>query len=206
MWIEALIVAMIFGLGSLLGVPVAWVIGRRRRAMRFAPLDKTTIALFERREITTRTFEPIDFGPMLMKWPSEMGRVEKGVPEPDWPSQSWNDTHFGQWWRDRDGDAVSTSRRERAQPVTSERVATPRPAKKRPQRQRQTPPPQAVRQQSRPAQPRKSNTSPSGLPEPAVLKRMVDKNGLAHTVQFIMQKTGWDFRESAQFLAKIRRS
>lgn len=44
----------------------------------------------------------------------------------------------------------------------------------------------------------------SGVPSAAELEHLIATIGLAGTVQAIMQRTGWDFREAAQYLAKSR--
>jgi len=45
-------------------------------------------------------FEPLDLGPDLMRWPSEVERPSTSLPVPEWPSKSWDDPHFGAHWHD----------------------------------------------------------------------------------------------------------
>ena len=54
---------------------------------------------------------------------------------------------------------------------------------------------------SRPARPQPAGNGP---PNRAELEAMVEREGLAGTVQFIMRRTGWDFRKAAQYLARTR--
>lgn len=169
-------------------------------------------------------FEPLNFGPDVMRWPSETPWTLTTPKEVLWPSQTWNDTHFGQHWN-----------RERAPkqaiPVLEEEVSRPVGAKSV-----QDPPPDAERQkQMRAAIKRAADVAQSkaegvaeqakqavyeqveqrvesatgvqldAIPKPAELERLVGEVGLAGTVQIIMKRTNWDFRTAAQYLAKARR-
>lgn len=47
-------------------------------------------------------------------------------------------------------------------------------------------------------------SDPKAPPSAAEIDQLVTSAGLAGTVQVIMQRTGWDFREAAQYLARVR--
>jgi hypothetical protein len=42
-------------------------------------------------------------------------------------------------------------------------------------------------------------------PDEAEIDHLIATVGLAETVQAIMRRTGWEFREAAQYLSQIRR-
>jgi len=167
-------------------------------------------------------FQPLDLGPDLMCWPSEIERPSTSAPLPDWPSKSWDDPHFGVNW-------VKDTAAESEKPVAKKRtqVQRERPAKqqrKRVTRERQLPQTtaeeaffepepekvaarqiaQAKEQVKQAAHQAVSNAVGAEMPSPAELEAMVGTLGLAGTVQEIMKRTDWDFRKAAHFLAKAR--
>ncbi len=170
-------------------------------------------------------FEPVDFGPDIMKWPSENPWEVKQRPEPLWPSQTWNDTHFGQHWN-RNGQSTPPVV-SMAQETASRQTAAKAKQAKKSADQRQERMKDAVRQAAAQAQERAQQVAVQAgqaayeaaeqqfedttgvtldeIPKPAELERLVGELGLAGTVQVIMQRTNWDFRTAAQYLAKARR-
>ncbi len=77
--------------GTLVGIPLATRLARvhvwKRTALPEMPGD---------REVYRRVrFEPVDFGEDNMQWPSEVSREQHGIPERPWPSEGWDDPHFG---------------------------------------------------------------------------------------------------------------
>lgn len=73
-------------LAPLLGRVVEWASFRRPQ-----PPDLPERAANQ----VARTFQPLDLGPDPMKWPSELPNRFTPVPELPWPSETWDDPHFG---------------------------------------------------------------------------------------------------------------
>jgi hypothetical protein len=126
-------------LGTLVGIPLATRLARVHVWKRTALPDMPT-----EREVYRRVrFEPVDFGEDNMRWPSEVTRESHGIPERPWPSQSWDDPHFGQGakasreraahmaaerekdrqQRVRDRDAENAERNRRAQTLTQQQAS-----------------------------------------------------------------------------------
>lgn len=112
-------------------------------------------------------FQPVDFGPDLMIWPSEHPRPDAGRPQPPWPSAKWDDPHFGKGasaTARQQFDAADSARQEGRTATKRSEAAPPlvKPAPKqaapkqaapqaKPVQQRAAPQKQAQRQ---PAQPK----------------------------------------------------
>ncbi|MCA9494695.1 MAG: hypothetical protein KC621_32425 [Myxococcales bacterium] len=279
MLLEGVLFAAGLTLTVVLGAPVA---SRLARPNSWSWLKPPSAQVPDRPKIETpRAFSPLDLGPDPMRWPSQRPWAASPIPEPQWPSQSWDDEHFGAHWRRAGGappptpvaDVASSgsqpalwaaeeqffkldplqprlqeAERTRPEPERPVRQATPQPAarpvakpqtaqkpaqKAVTQQQRATaqqrlaaqqraaqqrPPtqrPAAQPQARKPAPAAKPATKPaqraapraaggSGVPDKAELEAMVAQIGLAATVQKIMERTGWDFRQAAQHLARIR--
>jgi hypothetical protein len=106
-----------------------------------------------------------------------------------------------------------------AQQPKAQKQASPAPAKEKGQRRRQ---PSSVDQEAERKQreialeqakteatffqeaPKAPAAAPTGVPDNAEIEHLISTVGLAGTVQAIMSRTGWDFREAAQYLARIR--
>lgn len=87
----------------------------------------------------------------------------------------------------------------------AERTRGPTRTEAQPQSQAQ---PQAQAQQARqpaPAPKQAERVVAGAPPDEAEVEHLIATVGLAGTVQAIMQRTKWDFREAAQYLARIRR-
>ncbi|MCB9687012.1 MAG: hypothetical protein H6738_22050 [Alphaproteobacteria bacterium] len=260
MLLEGALFAAGLTLTVVLGAPVA---SRLARPTTWSWLKRPVAQVPDRPRIETpRAFAPLDLGPDPMRWPSQRPWAASPIPEPQWPSQSWDDEHFGAHWRRADAAAppppvsqmapgASTpalwaaeeqffkldplqprlQEAERAEPPPPPR---PQPTAARPAKQPQAarkPAPQAQKAaqpkpQQRPQQPTATKPVPkpaarpatpkaapkaaprpasaAGVPDKAELEAMVAQIGLAATVQKIMERTGWDFRQAAQHLARIR--
>lgn len=156
-------------------------------------------------------FTPMDLGPDPMKWPSARPWGEdRATPSQEWPSKSWDDEHYGAHWRDGSysdpddaGFHVMADRRSPRRPGRRSRVAT-----KAVPAQAETPvaapaPVESVAPNTTVAP--ASTTLPARQPPgQAEIEALISQLGLAGTVQVIMQRTGWDFRKAAHFLAKTR--
>ncbi len=159
------------------------------------------------RQVVTMGFTPLDLGEDPMRWPSERP-WPPGVQQPPWPSQTWDDEHFGSFWRGANPPP--------AEPEASPQAPT---AEVPPPRKRTSPKraPERLRARSKDTRERASAPAPSPrTPDrpahlPAVkpppleeLEQLISSIGLAGTVQTIMQRTGWDFRKAAHYLARMR--
>lgn len=223
---------------SLAGIPLALRLARTHTWRGYAHRD----ARPDFHEVLSRVaFAPLDLGPDLMKWPSEIPRPSAGPTDPPWPSQTWDDPHFGARWKSAEGRARAAADlvnhgaspalavaptparpRRRSTPAPSPTAARPQPRpaaqpkppspqRAKPQRPRTpqpehrervvTPPPQRRAPAQRKAAPA---PAPQGAPAREELEHLVDTLGLAGTVKQIMQRTGWDFRKAAQYLAQAR--
>jgi hypothetical protein len=254
------------------GTPVVAALGRPQRWAwsSSAPVESGG----PRRSGHTTVFTPLDLGPDPIRWPSQREWPSSAVSQPTWPSQNWNDEHFGSHWREGrtgevqdlgfhamagrrfDGavdDAEAARRHEEAnrrrqealrrqqqqqqqqeqaradereralqrQRAMSQREPQQRSSEVARQRQQQIALEQ-MRQQAQadtppqppPRQARDLDQAPRPQPQRAVpqvqppsrdeLEALIAKVGLAGTVQSIMDRTGWDFRRAAHYLAKIR--
>jgi len=173
------------------------------------------------RRVVTVGFTPLDLGADPMQWPSERP-WPPGMPTAPWPSQTWDDEHFGSFWRGANPPPAEDAPQSSA-PRPSAAVAPPTTPPVRP-RQDPTPrsPERAARRRSslrRPTERPTNGQAPSPSPRtpdsqarlPATkpppreeLEQLIATVGLAGTVQQIMQRTGWDFRKAAHYLARVR--
>lgn len=156
-------------------------------------------------------FDPLDLGEDPLVWPSEQPerRREIDIPRLEWPSVGWDDPYFGI------NKTFDPSQLAQAPPSTlRERQSAPRPQR----RQRQQQPSSqggAVRAAAQVASraveesffepARQVRESASKIPSQAEVKRLVEQHGLASAVQHIRDRTGWDFKRAAQFLAETMR-
>jgi hypothetical protein len=170
----------------LVGVPVALALARPGRLMRRPPERTRHVPRAPRLE-AARAFAPLDLGPDPVKWPSEGAWSTPTIRQPDWPSASWNDEHFGK--------AGRAARAALAVPAVQPAPVQPHSEPQRPKRRKPLPPPPVHLIEDAP---------PHGPPDRDEVERLIAKVGLAGTVQNIMDRTEWDFRQAAQYLAKIR--
>ncbi len=232
------------------GAPLAARLARFPQIQRKrAPLDPIT----NQRMTVVRNFEPLDFGPSTLYWPSESDRVLPSFPVPPWPSANWDDPDFGRAPSESAPSAAAISeerdrrRRERAREARRQEEAdrvraqkerqarqqqaeaearAQRQAQQTARRKRQGPSPQERVQQAvrrkrqgpspqeriqraaqRPPPPATSEgSSPEGGPSPEELEALIQDRGLAGTVQYLMQRHGWDFKAAAAWIARNRKS
>lgn len=125
-----------------------------------------------------------------MIWPSNRPWSFQGPPEPDWPSASWDDPHFGRPGPDasrealHDGDASPPADQPRENAGEARQTA------------RQVAPNVKTRQGRLPP-----SQSPISLQE---LEAMVSELGLAGTVEQVMGRTGLGFKDAAKLISKVR--
>lgn len=274
-------VLLLAGLAGTLGVglPLASALASPHRWRSMWAAERGTRHERERVEVTPG-YKPLDLGPDLTRWPSERAwPTTTTLREPQWPSRSWNDEHFGSHWRNNAAGHVQdrgfhamASRAAAGSAVPASSVATPpRPPPRPPDRAERGAPQRAEatedswfqndaaplesaeetrrrateqrrrqqqsgttqdakrRQQqvaleqarkgsapkvqqrpprAAPEVPTIADPRPRGraAPERVELERLIETVGLAGTVQAIMDRTGWEFREAANYLAKIRSS
>ncbi len=95
MIIESAVLVGSFLVTAFVGVPLAGVLARPRDWLGDGKTDGPMKPDYVH---TGVGFEPLDLGPVLMSWPSEVERPSTGLPEPEWPSKGWDDPHFGAHW------------------------------------------------------------------------------------------------------------
>ena len=107
--------------------------------------------------------------------------------------------------------AREQARRQQQEAMRQQALRQQQAQQRQRQAQQKAPPPRAQRKPTPPrpqprAQAPKASTRPvaEGAPERAELEALVAEQGLAGTVQVIMRRTGWDFRQAAQYLARVR--
>ena len=103
----------------------------------------------------TTVFQPLDFGPDLMIWPSEHQRPDAGRPQPQWPSAKWDDPHFGKGasaTARQQFDAADNARQEGRPPTKRSEAAPPlvQPAAKPKQAAQAAPPATAPKEKAKP--------------------------------------------------------
>lgn len=200
---------------TLVGIPMATKLATvhvwKRPAIPDMPGERTS---FER-----AFFEPVDFGPDLVKWPSEVPRETTSMPEPPWPSAHWDDEHFGRYGDKvprpaptrRDDDAAEVRQAEKKpQKQSKKQQQQQKPAQQQQRLESRRPPPAQPAPQQPPPQPapeapRQQQRSANALPDAAQVEKMVSELGLAGTVQHLMQTQGWDFKTAAAWLGRARR-
>lgn len=139
-------------------------------------------------------FQPLDLGPDPIRWPSETPWKFSGRDELPWPSQTWDDPHFGKHARDSRAATAARVDAEAATPAPSEPRRAPRPSR----------PVEASLRDFMASIP-DDEAVDVDIPSPEELDALAASLGLAGTVQEIMKRTGWDFKTAAQHLAKSRR-
>jgi len=171
----------------------------------------------------TSGFTPLDLGPDPMQWPSANAWPTSNLPVPDWPSKLWDDEHFGRQWSAKGGDvgpagaAGQSAAAPSKAPSPRAQSKKGRPNRSSPKKPSSTKADAARRAAARKAlEQRQAARTPAPAPTPSPqpsgptppsrdeLVQMVERIGLAATVKEIMNRTGWDFRDAAQHLAKVR--
>lgn len=201
------LVWLVIGLGATIGfgLPLAVRLARPH-AWRNPAARDTGDGLMEPERVEP-AFKPIDMGPTPMRWPSEGGERFVGVTLQPWPSETWDDPHFG---RNRERPAPAAPSATGPEPAPAPTTTTHAPVKATQPRRA----PAAdraggwVADAPAPAPKRRPPHAPKRAagrpPTPAELQVLVESSGLAGAVKAIMAATGWDFRQAAQYLAKNR--
>ena len=162
----------------LLGMPLVGAVAQRvvfKRPAAPTPEGRIQAAV-------VRTFSPLDLGPDLVKWPSEVPKTFTPFPEPPWPSEGWNDPHFG-----RKRTPASAMVQPVAEPV------------------RGKPPVAAVAEAALSGQGRvteKPRTGFGGLTD-AQIRALVETEGLVKAVEILVEQAGVDPGTVARELRRI---
>lgn len=187
------------------GIPVALALSRsgglRPHAARERHVPRARVEV-------GRAYEPLDLGPDPVHWPSERAWATSGIAVPDWPSASWTDEHFGSGAR-KAREALQADRGFHMMAVRNHPPSTPPPVRAVEHRQQVVAPVvHARRALAREVQHVVASVvehvEHHGPPNRAEIEELIAGVGLAGTVQSIMDRTGWDFRQAAQHLARIR--
>jgi hypothetical protein len=156
-------------------------------------------------------FQPLDLGEDPMKWPSEVIRPDTAQKIMPWPSETWDDPHFGRHAQRAQVATDAASAFEEAR--VEEKATRQRERDERDERASTAPGPARPVKKPRRPKPQVPTANPFAgaaaatreVFTPAQLERLVASQGLAGAVQTIMAQTGWDFRKAAQYLANHRR-
>ena len=180
----------------LVGTPFALAMARpasfRHRAARTADATRSSYSRV--------AFVPLDLGEDKIKWPSEMAPRTAPRAVPPWPSELWNDEYFGQNRKklpELTGPTAKKAAPAKAKKKTAKK-AKPQVQKKKAQKKKVQPSAEDAffTQNTKP--------QPQGAPNRQEIEALVGRLGLAGAVQEIMNRTGWDFRQAAHYLAKSR--
>lgn len=90
-------VSILLALGTLfavflMGIPLLLLVGGKRRWRAYAKLDTRAVP---RSYDAPPAFTPLEMDPFRLRWPSEIQRVTTNIPDPPWPSETWDDEYFG---------------------------------------------------------------------------------------------------------------
>jgi len=189
----------------LIGAGVLGAVGSRKKWRGYADADsQSLIADVD----LPPAFQPLEMEPFTLRWPSEVKRPKTALPEPPWPSETWDDVFFGAHARSDLRQAAlarkeTEAKRERAIQRDAEARREP---KKKKHKKAKTPEPnqREAREQASREVFRETRSGPQG-PSPEQVAQMVKQYGLAGAVEHIRDQTGWDFRTAAQYLANTLR-
>ncbi|MBA2319538.1 MAG: hypothetical protein H0V89_00145 [Deltaproteobacteria bacterium] len=151
-----------------------------------------------------RAWKPLDLGPDLVRWPSEAPvRTVPHFPEPAWPSEGWNDPHFGRKRQlpqppssSASASAATTARTKAAAPT-----APPRPS------------PSFAPAQTDEVEPDTEVSTGTGSERLAGLDdrqvmALIDREGLVKAVEILVERGGFDAgtvaREIKRILGEVR--
>jgi hypothetical protein len=206
LWIPLAIGAFLAAL--LMGAAVLGALGSHKRWRAYANADSQS--LIEQLDLPP-AFEPLEMEPFTLMWPSEIDRPRTALPEPPWPSETWDDEYFGAQAR---GDLrkaamarqlADARRAEAVKRDTDARRQSGKKKKKHKAKKQQQTQREAREQQSREVLQQTPSQGSQG-PTQEQVAQMVKKYGLAGAVEHIRDQTGWDFRTAAQYLANTLRN
>jgi len=149
-------------------------------------------------------FQPVDLGPVPLKWPSEQVWPPSRLPALPWPSETWTDDFF------KGRQAAHKSPEPAVAPHPAPRDAAPK--KRRDESKKKAAPPPAVAPTPAPPPPTRPPPEPSrtsaaqGVVGDAELLAWADEKGLASTVEMLRDRNGWEFQQAAQHLARLMRA
>jgi hypothetical protein len=159
--------------------------------------------LFRRRESATSPpppplpdrgppFRPPEMPPLLLKWPSEVAIPFQEVATLRWPSSGWNDPHFGVAARKAAvvEKARSDAPSQRDTNQANERAAVGERAAASGRSARAPAPPSAA--------------AVGALTDVGSVRRALDEHGLGPVVEALQAQRGWNAKQIAAFLRKIR--
>lgn len=145
-------------------------------------------------------FQPIDLGPDPLHWPSARPWSHAPVPDPPWPSETWNDPQFGPGARRKKTmDApvpvapVKGNVEPPARPAAVEAV------------QRAAASAASAAAQIQDARQKVERSAARSAPSPQQVEAWLGELGLAGTIEQIRQHTGWEFKDVVAFLQQRRR-
>jgi hypothetical protein len=179
------LLALVLGLACplVLGLPLVGAVAQRvvfKRPQPATPDARVQAAV-------VRTFTPLDLGPDLVRWPSEAPVKLTQFPEPPWPSERWDDPHFGR-------------KRAIAVPHAAPKEPVDKPAK--PQKARPAPAPAPAEQAFFEAGVQGQPSGLAGLSD-AKIKALVDREGLVKAVEILVERAGVDPGTVARELRRI---
>ncbi len=116
-------ILMLIGAGATMaaGIPIAIRLARAG----FDDAGTTESADFGagRAASASAGFTSLDLGPDPVQWPSATPWPTSKLPVPEWPSKSWDDEHFGSFWRDGASVAQPSSLPEQAARQESKKLS-----------------------------------------------------------------------------------
>lgn len=138
-----------------------------------------------------RAWKPLDLGPDLVRWPSETPALAvPHFPEPAWPSEGWNDPHFGrkrQLPLPPSSSSSAPATRTKATPLPSPAFA----------------PPQADEVEAYDAfAPGLGSDALAGLDD-AQVRGLIDREGLVKAVELLVERGGFDAATVAREIKRI---
>lgn len=154
-----------------------------------------------------RAFKPLDLGPDLVRWPSEVPRTVLHFPEPPWPSELWNDEHFGRKRRPSGNAVAALSGLPAGVPLIGAGPSPTRPAsgdRAKPARVVEAVAAEASFFETPVA---RAKGGLGGLSD-AEIRALVEREGLVRAVEILVERAGVDAgtvaRELRRILAEVR--
>lgn len=225
LFLGALLGTLLMGAGVLSAIKV------RRVPRRHGPMDAAALAW---QGAEGPAFRPLEMEPFNMTWPSLIERKRTQLPQPPWPSETWDDEFFGQQakadvrrmqknaqeldekrekaYREDAARAADLGRRQ------GERSASKKKKKAKPQEQPsqrdRTAEIQAEQKRQKVAHEQgteaaffqEATTQGQRIPDAAQIAELVKVHGLSGAVEQIRALTGWDFKTAARHLANVLRN
>lgn len=141
-------------------------------------------------------FQPVDLGPVPLKWPSEQVWPPSRLPTLPWPSETWTDDFF----KGRQGAHKAAAPEPKAVTAPEPPAQESAPKKKREEQKKKKPAPPT------PPTPAIAPPAARGGVEDDLLLAWADEKGLASAVEMLRDRNGWEFQQAAQHLARLMRA